>query len=136
MTVSRREVVKARVAAGAAIPIPPALSAASTASRTVRKVKTSDLHVFEPIFTTANVTADHGAAIYGMLLPLDCKCRPEPQIVTKCGGSDGRKTHTFELRGGLRWHDCTPIMVASYIASIGRRGDGHQIISMWNIQKG
>lgn len=130
---SRREVVKAGAAAGAAVSIPPALRVASIGSRTVRMVTTSDLRIFEPVFTTANRTADHGTAMYDMLFSLDSKFWPRPQMVVKWSVSGGRKAYAFELRDGLSWHDGAPVTAANCAASIRRRGEGHQIIPMWNV---
>ncbi|MGY8668970.1 ABC transporter substrate-binding protein [Bradyrhizobium sp. UFLA05-109] len=125
MTVSRREVIKGGVAAGAAVSMPGVLRAAPTDSRTIRMVKTGDLRVFDPIFTTTNITADHGAAIYDTLFSLDSKFRSQPQMVAKWDVSDDRKTYTFELRDGLYWHDGTPVTGADCVASIRRWGQVH-----------
>ncbi|WP_352798185.1 ABC transporter substrate-binding protein [Mesorhizobium sp. M0138] len=81
-------------------------------------VKSSDLRVFDPIWTATNITADHGAAIYDTLLSLDPNFMPRPQMVSKWSVSDDRKTCTFELRDGLGWHDGTPVTAADCVASI------------------
>ncbi|MER9275405.1 ABC transporter substrate-binding protein, partial [Mesorhizobium sp. M0643] len=75
MRISRRELVKMGLAAGTALSMPSAAraQAAPTAARTVRMVKTGDLRVFDPIFSAALITADHGAAIYDTLFSLDSR---------------------------------------------------------------
>ncbi|MER9445847.1 twin-arginine translocation signal domain-containing protein, partial [Mesorhizobium sp. M0340] len=100
MTISRRDLIKTGLAAGAAISIPSGLraQAASGSTPTVRMVKASDLRIFDPIFTATNVTADHGLAIYDTLFGSDSKFMPQPQMVGKWGVSEDRKTYTFELR--------------------------------------
>ncbi|TIO24070.1 ABC transporter substrate-binding protein [Mesorhizobium sp.] len=121
MTISRRDLIKVGLAAGTAVSIPSLLRAqtAPIDMRTVRMVK-GDLSVFDPIWTTNSITADHGAAIYDTLFSLDSKFMPQPQMVGKWGVSDDSKTYTFELRDGLGWHDGTPVTAADCVASIRR----------------
>ncbi|TCN17956.1 ABC transporter substrate-binding protein [Sinorhizobium americanum] len=127
MTISRRELFKVSIAAGAALSIPSVLRAQSSSAglRTVRMVKGSDLRVFDPIWTATNITADHGAAIYDTLFALDSKFIPQPQMVGKWDVSEDKKTYTFELRDGLAWHDGTPVTAADCVASIRRWGQVH-----------
>ncbi|MER9254448.1 ABC transporter substrate-binding protein [Mesorhizobium sp. M0598] len=120
MTISRRDLIKLGVVAGTALSIPSVLRAQTTDARTVRMVKNGDLSVFDPTLTTANITADHGAAIYDTLFAPDSKFMPQPQMVGKWGVSEDKKTYTFELRDGLGWHDGTPVAAADCVASIRR----------------
>lgn len=124
MTISRRKILKAGLAAGTVLSIPSVLRAQSapTATRTVHMVKTNDLRIFDPIYSATNVTADHGAAIYDTLFSLDSKFVAQPQMVEKWGVSDDKKTYTFELRDGLGWHDGTSVTAADCVASIRRWG--------------
>ena len=74
MTVSRRNIVRAGVAASAVAAIGgPRIARAQAASpaKTLRAVMQGDLRVFDPIWTTANITAYHGAMIYDTLFALD-----------------------------------------------------------------
>ncbi|MER9052254.1 ABC transporter substrate-binding protein [Mesorhizobium sp. M0923] len=132
MRISRRNLIKTGLAAGTAFSIPSLLRAqTATDARTVRWVPAGDLRVFDPISTTAGITADHGLAIYDTLFALDSKFVPQPQMVGKWGGSDDKKTYTFELRDGLGWHDGTPVTAADCVASIRRWGQvapGGQLI--------
>lgn len=132
MTISRRDLMKVGLAAGTALSIPSVLRAQATptAARTVRMVM-GDLRVFDPVVTTATITADHGLAIYDTLFALDSKLTPQPQMVGKWNVSDDKKTYTFELRDGLGWHDGTPVTAADCVASIRRWGQvdpGGQLI--------
>ncbi|WP_031355648.1 ABC transporter substrate-binding protein [Mesorhizobium sp. LSJC265A00] len=133
MTISRREILKAGLAAGAALSIPSVLRAqtAPASAGPVRMVKGLDLRIFDPIYTATNITADHAAAIYDTLFSFDSKFNPQPQMVGKWGVSDDEKTYTFELRDGLGWHDGTPVTAADCIASLRRWGQvapGGQLI--------
>ncbi|PWJ88155.1 MULTISPECIES: ABC transporter substrate-binding protein [Mesorhizobium] len=124
MTLSRRTLFKAGIAAGAAISVSSILRAQTQPApdRTVRMVKSTDLRVFDPIWTATNITADHGAAIYDTLFSVDSKFMPQPQMVGRWGLSDDKKTYTFELRDGLGWHDGTSVTAADCVASIHRWG--------------
>ncbi len=42
-----------------------------------------DLRLLDPIWTTANITAYHGAMIYDTLFALDGEQRTQPQMVSK-----------------------------------------------------
>ncbi|CDX53655.1 putative peptide ABC transporter periplasmic-binding protein y4tO [Mesorhizobium plurifarium] len=124
MIISRREFMKVGLLAGSAISLPSVLRAqAGTGARTVRMVKGVDLRVFDPISTTANITADYGAAVYDTLFSLNSKFMPQPQMVGKWGVSTDKKTYTFELRDGLGWHDGAPVTAADCVASIRRWGE-------------
>jgi peptide/nickel transport system substrate-binding protein len=122
MTITRRDLIKTSLAAGTVVSMPSVARAqtAPTAARAVRMVKAGDLRVFDPIFTTAGITAEHGLAIYDTLFALDSKLTPQPQMVGKWSVSDDKKTYTFELRDGLGWHDGTPVTAADCVASIRR----------------
>jgi peptide/nickel transport system substrate-binding protein len=125
MTVSRRSIVRGGVAAGAVAAIgAPRIAHAQAASpaKTLRAVMQADLRVFDPIWTTANITAYHGALIYDMLFGIDASFKPQPQMVGKWSLSDDKKLYTMELRDGLGWHDGTPVRAADCVASLRRWG--------------
>ncbi|PWJ84341.1 extracellular solute-binding protein (family 5) [Mesorhizobium loti] len=132
MTISRREILKAGLAAGTALSIPSGLRAqtVSAGARTVHMVK-GDLRIFDPIWTATNITADYGAAIYDTLFAFDSKFMPQPQMVGKFDVSDDKNIYMFELRDGLVWHDGTPVTAADCVASIrcwGQVAPGGQLI--------
>src|SRR5207244_6601217 len=82
MTTSRRTFVKGSVATAAAISAPSLLKAQSapTKAQTVRAVLHGDLKIFDPIWTTANMTGNHGLLIYDTLFGLDDKRDVQPQM--------------------------------------------------------
>ncbi|HEX5326679.1 MAG TPA: ABC transporter substrate-binding protein [Acetobacteraceae bacterium] len=86
----------------------------------LRAVMQGDLRVFDPIWTTANITAYHGTMIYDMLFGIDEQFRPQPQMVGRHSLSDDKLTYTFELRDGLGWQDGTPVTAADCVASLRR----------------
>jgi peptide/nickel transport system substrate-binding protein len=122
MTTTRRTVLAGGIAAAALAKGPAILPAraAPSAARTVKAVMHADLRVLDPIWTTANITAYHGAMIYDTLFGLDANFNPQPQMVNKWGVSDDKVTYTFELRDGLKWSDGTGVTAADCVASVRR----------------
>ncbi len=119
---SRRSVLTAGAAAAAlaGVGLPLRARAQSKPAREVRMVPHGDLNVLDPIWTTQNMAAYHGAMIYDTLFGIDADFRPQPQMVGKFDISTDRKTYTFELRPGLRWHDGSPVTARDCVASLRR----------------
>ena len=80
----------------------------------------ADLRVLDPIWTTANISSYHGLMMYDTLFGIDANLQPQPQMVGRTDISADRKTYTFELRPGLRWHDGTPVTAHDCVASLRR----------------
>jgi peptide/nickel transport system substrate-binding protein len=122
MRVRRRDVLTGGLAAAALTGAPSLLRAQTppAAARTVRAVMHADLRVLDPIWTTANITAYHGAMVYDTLFALDANLAAQPQMVAKWGTSDDKLTYTFELRDGLKFSDGSPVTSADCVASIRR----------------
>ncbi|MGX5845170.1 ABC transporter substrate-binding protein [Mesorhizobium sp. ArgA1] len=121
MPISRRNLFKAGIAAGTALSIPSILRAqTSPADEQTVRMAIGGLTVFDPIFTTTDITAYHGLAIYDTLFSLDSKLMPQPQMVGKWSVSKDKKTYTFELRNGLGWHDATSVTARDCVESIRR----------------
>ena len=121
MTTTRRDVLAGGLAAAslAALHLGTARAAPAEA-RTLRAVMHSDLRVLDPIWTTANITSYHGGLIYDTLFGVDADFVPRPQMVGKYGVSHDKKTWTFELRDGLRFHDGSAVTADDCVASIRR----------------
>jgi peptide/nickel transport system substrate-binding protein len=122
MATSRRSFLKGGAATTAIVSAPGLLRAqpAPTKARTLRTVLHGDLQVFDPIWTTANMTGNHGLLIYDTLFGLDQERKPQPQMVDKWGLSDDKKTYTFTLRAGQKFHDGQDVTSADAVASIRR----------------
>lgn len=122
MTSSRRSVLKAGAAAAALAGMGMPLVARSQARppRQARMVPHGDLSVLDPIWTTQNMAAYHGAMMYDTLFGIDADFKPQPQMVGKTDISADRKTYTFELRPGLKWHDGTAVTARDCVASVRR----------------
>jgi peptide/nickel transport system substrate-binding protein len=114
-----------RLFSAAAVLIPMALTAC--AGDTLRVATHADLKSLDPVWTTAYITRNHGYLVYDTLFALDENFDPQPQMVESWTVSDDRKTWTFKLRDGLKWHDGTDVTADDAVASLGRWGkrDGH-----------
>ncbi|MGJ7565951.1 ABC transporter substrate-binding protein [Variovorax sp. GB1R11] len=98
------------------------LSAAASAQTVLRTVPSSDLKILDPIWTTANITRNHGFMIYDTLFGMDEKGVIKPQMVDKYSVSPDNKIWTFTLRPGLKFHDGAPVTSQDVIASLARWG--------------
>src|SRR3954468_6563352 len=107
MTSSRRAFVKGSAATAALMSTPGLLKAQSppTRARTLRAVLHGDLQVFDPIWTTANMTGNHSLLIYDTLFGMDENRKARPQMVDTWSVSEDKKTYTFTLRAGQKFHD-------------------------------
>lgn len=132
METSRRSVLQAGLIG--ALGLPTISKAHAAAPVTLRAVMQGDLRVFDPIWTTANITAYYGMMVYDTLFAIDEHYRPQPQMVGKWGVSDDKLTYTFQLRDGLGWQDGTPVTADDCVASIRRwmvRNGGGQVMQQF-----
>lgn len=90
------------------------------ANRTIRAILHGDIPTFDPIWTTANMAANHGALVYDTLFGIDDQVAAQPQMVGRHGWSDDKLTLTMELREGLKWTDGTDVTSRDCVASIRR----------------
>ena len=122
MTSSRRSVLTAGVAAAAltGVGVPLLGRAQARPPRQARMVPHGDLNILDPIWTTQNMAAYHGAMMYDTLYGIDANFAPQPQMVGKTDISADRKTYTMELRPGLKWNDGTAVTARDCVASLRR----------------
>jgi peptide/nickel transport system substrate-binding protein len=119
MSITRRTALASSLAFASAPGILRAQTRPSDA-RTIRGIMHGDVPTYDPIWTTANMSAYHGAMVYDTLFGMDEQYRSQPQMVGKFGPSDDKLTWTFELRDGLKFTDGTPVTTADVIPSIKR----------------
>ena len=121
MTSSRRSVLTAGVAAATLASVGVNVAKAQQKpAKQARMVPQGDLNILDPIWTTQNMAAYHGAMMYDTLFGIDANFNPQPQMVGKTDISADRKTYTFELRPGLKWHDGTAVTARDCVASVRR----------------
>src|SRR3990167_3670682 len=82
----------------------------------------AELKVYDPVWTTAYITRNHGYLIYDTLFAMDENFEPQPQMVDQWTVSADNKTWTFTLRAGLKWHDGTDVTAEDCVASLQRWG--------------
>jgi peptide/nickel transport system substrate-binding protein len=99
-----------------------AMAVPAFAQTTLRMVSHADLKILDPIWTTANITRNHGYLIYDVLFATDADFKVQPQMAEKVDISADKLTYTITLRDGLEWHDGTPVTSEDCIASIKRWG--------------
>ena len=113
----RRTVLKGAVGlAGLAMPT---IGRAEKAS-TLTFIPQSDVTVLDPIWTTAQVTANHGYVVFDTLYGLDDSYTPQPQMVAGHTVEQDGKLWRLTLRDGLRFHDGQPVLARDAVASIRR----------------
>jgi peptide/nickel transport system substrate-binding protein len=124
MNTTRRRVLQAGGATASlatlGIRVPRAFAQAGAQSGVVRFVPHADLRSLDPIWTTANISAYHGAMIYDTLFGIDADLKPQPQMVESWEVSDDQLIYRFKLRPGLKWHDGTPVTAEDCVASLYR----------------
>ncbi|MFD1694181.1 ABC transporter substrate-binding protein [Roseibium aestuarii] len=98
--------------------------------KVVTAVMHSGLRVIDPVITTAHIVRNHAYMIYDVLVAVDETFKPQPQMAS-WEISEDKKTYTFTLRDGLKFHDGAPVTSADAVASLKRWGvkdSGGQLI--------
>lgn len=90
------------------------------AARPLRFVPQANLTSLDPIWTTANVTRNHGFLVYDTLYGMDARFQPRPQMAAGHEVGEGGRSVTITLREGLRWHDGEAVRAADCVASLNR----------------
>ena len=89
-------------------------------ARTLRMVPQANLTSIDPIWTTANITRNHGFLVYDTLFGLDAEFRAQPQMAEGAQTEEDGRLVTITLRPGLRFHDGEPVRAADCVSSIRR----------------
>ncbi|MFH5926249.1 ABC transporter substrate-binding protein [Roseomonas xinghualingensis] len=108
-------------AAGAAAfsPAMPAL-AQPAGNRVLKMVPQANLTSLDPIWTTANITRNHGYMVYDNLYGMDSRFQPQPQLAEGHVVEDDGKRVIITLRQGPRFHDGEPVRAADAVQSLNR----------------
>ena len=113
--ITRRTALGA-IAAAAALP---RVSLAQGVRR-LRMVPQANLASFDPVFSTANITRNHGFMVYDSLYGMNAALEPQPQMAAgHLVEQDGRRV-TIRLREGLVFHDGTPVLSRDVVPSLRR----------------
>ncbi|CCE08030.1 conserved exported hypothetical protein [Bradyrhizobium sp. STM 3843] len=130
MPISRRSLL------GAAATLPalamPGLVRAE-AQTTLRFIPVIDLAFLDPIFSTAQVTRNHGFMVYDTLYGMNAALDVSPQMVSGHVTSNDGRQWDLTLRDGLVWHDGERVLARDCVASIkrwaARDGFGAELIA-------
>ena len=102
MLVSRRSLLKA-AAAAPALSLPGILRAQS--QTTLRFIPVIDLTFLDPIYSTAQVSRNHGFMVYDTLYGMNSALEVSPQMLSGHVVSNDERQWDLTLRDGLLWHD-------------------------------
>jgi peptide/nickel transport system substrate-binding protein len=116
--INRRQFMGAAGAAALA-PSMPAL-AQPAGSRVLRMVPQANLTSIDPIWTTANITRNHGYMVYDNLYGMDDRFQPQPQLAEGHALEDDGRRVIITLRQGPRFHDGEPVRAADAVQSLKR----------------
>lgn len=112
-----------RTAATSALALPglslPGLARAASAT-TLRFIPVIDLAFTDPIFSTAQVSRNHGFMVFDTLYGINSKLEVSPQMVEGHRVEADGKLWNLTLRPGLLWHDGDPVLAKDCVASIRR----------------
>src|SRR4030095_1984567 len=117
MLVSRRSLLKAPAAAPT-LSLPGILRAQS--QTTLRFIPVIDLTFLDPIYSTAQVSRNHGFMVYDTLYGMNSALEVSPQMVSGHVVSNGERQWDLTLRDGLLWHDGERVLARDCVASIRR----------------
>ena len=113
---NRRQFLVASAAGAASLAAPRTGHAATV----LRFVPQADLAILDPVWTSANITRNHGYLVFDTLYGTDAEYRTQPQMVEgHTVEQDGRRWR-LTLREGLRFHDGEAVLARDAAASIRR----------------
>jgi peptide/nickel transport system substrate-binding protein len=130
MSISRRSLLRA--AAAAPLLSMPGIVRAE-AQTTLRFIPVIDLAFVDPIFSTAQVSRNHGFMVYDTLYGMNAALEVSPQMLSGHAVSNDGKQWDLTLRDGLVWHDGEKVLARDCVASIrrwaGRDGFGAELMA-------
>src|SRR6516162_7653445 len=80
----------------------------------------ADLASLDPVWTTADITRNYALAVLDTLYGYDAEFNAQPQMVERHSIDDDGKQWDLTLRGGLKFHDGTPVLARDCVATIKR----------------
>ena len=116
----RRNLLSATAASAAAAALPRVAIAQPAQNRVLKMVPQANLTSLDPVWTTANITRNHGYMVYDTLYGMTAEFEPQPQLAEGHSLDDGGRTMTITLRQGPKFHDGAPVRAADAVASINR----------------
>ncbi len=118
MTVSRRRFLASTGAAVASLSAPSIVAAQG--QRELRHIPHADVSSLDPVWTTADITRNHGNMVYDQLFGMDTNFQPHPQMLAGFTTSADGLTWDLTLRDGLKFHDGEKVLARDCAASLTR----------------
>jgi len=112
----RRQIFTAAAAVALAAP------RIARAAQPLRFVPQADLAILDPIWTSANITRNHGYLVFDTLYGTDAEWKIQPQMVEGHVVEADGKAWRLTLREGLRFQDGEPVRGVDVVASLRRWG--------------
>ncbi len=97
-------------------------TALAQTGKVIKMIPGGDLKIIDPIQNASYISRNHGYMVYDTLFSVDSKGQVKPQMVESYTLSPDKRTYTFTLRPGLKWHDGAPVTASDCVASIRRWG--------------
>jgi len=116
----RRALLTAGAGMGAAASLARVAIAQPAQNRVLRMVPQANLTSLDPIWTTANITRNHGHMIYDTLYGMDAQFVPQPQMAAGHVLDDGGRIVSIRLREGLKFHDGEAVRAQDVVPSLQR----------------
>lgn len=118
MSVSRRRFLASSGAAAASLAAPSIVAAQGV--REMRFIPHADVSSLDPVWTTADITRNHGNMVYDQLFGFDAGFIPHPQMLAGFTTSADGLTWDLTLRDGLKFHDGEKVLAKDCVASLVR----------------
>ena len=117
--ITRRTALGSAIGATAAAAALPRV-AVGQGVRLLRMVPQANLGTIDPIFSTANITRNHGFMVYDSLYGMDASLTPQPQMAAGHQTEQDGRLVRISLRDGLAFHDGAPVLSRDVVASLNR----------------
>ncbi len=100
---------------------------AAQAQSVLRIVPQADLRILDTVWTTNNITSNHGYMVYDVLFAPNAKLEYKPQMVNTYSKSADGLVWKFKLRDGLKFSDGSPVEGKDVVASLKRWCDRNPV---------
>ena len=118
MSVTRRSVL----ASASAITLSAPSIVAAQGQRELRFIPHADVASLDPVWTTADITRNHGNMVYDQLFGFDANFAPHPQMLAGHTVSADGMVWELTLRDGMKFHDGEKVLARDCVASLLRWG--------------
>src|SRR5262249_25628322 len=109
-----------RRAAAVAAVLTLAAATGAAAETVLRIVPQADLKILDTVWTTNNITSNHGYMVYDVLFAPNAKLEYKPQMIDTYSKSADGLVWKFKLRDGLKFSDGSPVEGKDVVASLKR----------------